>query len=250
MSRTPKEPRTTVVTGAAQGIGRRYAQRLAADGMTVVVADIQSADETVELVTAAGGRAIGVRCDVTDESSVAALRDEVAERFGGADVLINNAIAYTRGSFLDLTLEDWRRGLSVAVDGLFLVTRALVPHMRERGWGRVINISSNTFGLVMPGLVPYVTAKGGIIGFTRALASELGRDGITVNCVAPGLTRTEESWETIGPTGLFDRMSAMQAIPRTEVPEDLVGTISFLASDDAAFITGQTIVVDGGLVRL
>jgi len=240
---------TAVVTGAARGIGRFWAQRLAADGMNVVVADLRPCDETVAAVTAAGGQAVGVMCDVTDEASVEALRNEADDRFGGADVLVNNAIAYAQGSLLDLTLADWRRVLSVGVDGLFLTSRALVPSMKRRGWGRVINIASNTFDLMMPGLVPYVTAKGGVIGFTRALASELGSYGITVNCIAPGLTRTEQSWEALATTGLFDRMTTMQAIPRTEMPEDLVGTLSFLASDDAAFVTGQTIVVDGGLVR-
>ena len=241
--------RTAVVTGAAQGIGRFWAQRLAADGMNVVIADLSPGTETVARVTAAGGQAVGIVCDVTDEMSVQHLRDEVEARFGGADVLVNNAITYAQGSILELTLEDWRKVLSVGVDGLFLTSRALVPSMKERGWGRVINIASNTFDLVMPGMVPYITAKGGVIGFTRALASELGGFGITVNCIAPGLTRTEHSAQALGETGLFQRIAAMQAIPRTEKPEDLVGTLGFLASDDAAFVTGQTFVVDGGLVR-
>ncbi|WP_262699551.1 MULTISPECIES: SDR family NAD(P)-dependent oxidoreductase [Streptomyces] len=245
----PSKPRTAVITGAAQGIGRFWALRLASDGMTVVAADVRPCDETVAQVTAAGGRAVAVLCDVTDEASVKDLQDEVDEQFGGADVLVNNAIAYAQGSLMELTLADWRRVVSVGVDGLFLTSRALVPSMKRRGWGRVINVASNTFDLMLPGLVPYVTAKGAVIGFTRALASELGPYGITVNCIAPGLTRTEQSWEALAETGLFDRMATMQAIPRTEVPEDLVGTLSFLASDDAAFVTGQTIVVDGGLVR-
>ncbi|MFE4756783.1 SDR family NAD(P)-dependent oxidoreductase [Streptomyces mirabilis] len=245
----PSRPRTAVVTGAAQGIGQFWAQRLATDGMNVVIADLSPGDETVARVTAAGGQAIAIVCDVTDETSVQNLRDEVEDRFGGTDVLVNNAITYAQGSLLKLTLKDWRKVLSVGVDGLFITSRALVPSMKERGWGRIINIASNTFGLAMPGMVPYITAKGGVIGFTRSLASELGACGITVNCIAPGLTRTEQSAQALGASGMFERIAAMQAIPRTVKPEDLVGALSFLASDDAAFVTGQTFVVDGGLVR-
>jgi len=240
--------RTAVITGAAQGIGRAYALRLAADGHNVVVADIQAADETIELVTAAGGTAIAIECDVSSEDSVGNLHEEVAGRFGGAEILVNNAIAYAQGALEELTLEDWRRVHAVGVDGLFLTSRAFVPDMRAGGWGRIINISSSTIGLMLPGLLPYITAKGGVIGFTRALASEVGGAGITVNAVAPGLTRTEMTAAHMSPE-FFDWMNSLQAIPRTEVPEDLVGTISFLASEDAGFITGQTIVVDGGAVR-
>jgi NAD(P)-dependent dehydrogenase (short-subunit alcohol dehydrogenase family) len=251
MSTPPSTGRTAVITGGAQGIGRAYAKRLAQDGHNVVVADIQPADATIELVSEVGGTGAAIECDVTSEDSVKALHDEVAGRFGGADILVNNAIAYAMDALEDLSLADWRRVQSVAVDGSFLMARAFVPDMRAKGWGRIVNIASNTLdmSLMFPGLLPYITAKGGVVGFTRALASEVGADGITVNAVAPGLTKTEITAEVMGSTGLFERMVEAQSIPRTELPEDLVGTVSFLASDDSGFITGQTIIVDGGLVR-
>lgn len=249
MSRSTEVTRTAVITGAARGIGRAYAQRLAADGHNVVVADILPGEETVKLIDDAGGTAISLHCDISSEDSVSALRAEVTQRYGDADILVNNAVAYARGLLEELTLDDWRRVQSVAVDGMFLMSRAFVPGMRAKGWGRVINITSGTIAMMAPGLLPYITAKGGVIGFTRALASDLGRDGITVNAVAPGLTRTDQTAQFMTPA-FFAEIASRQAIQRTEIPEDLVGTISFLASDDSAFITGQTIAVDGGLIRL
>jgi NAD(P)-dependent dehydrogenase (short-subunit alcohol dehydrogenase family) len=240
-------PRTALITGAAQGIGRAFAQRLAADGLTVVVVDRGLSEETVGSIEA---NAYGIACDVTDEAAVAALRDEVVRRFGGVDVLVNNAMAYNFGPIEATSLADWRRVMTIGLDAPFLTSRAFLPGMRERGWGRIVNMTSNTLALTVkaPPMLPYITAKGGIVGFTRALASEVGADGITVNCIAPGLTKTPAT--EVSPLTPFEATAAQQAIPRTEVPADLVGTLSFLASDDAAFLTGQTLVVDGGLVHV
>ncbi|HZO37347.1 MAG TPA: SDR family oxidoreductase [Solirubrobacteraceae bacterium] len=242
-------PRTVVITGAAGGIGRTYAERFAAAGDAVVVVDIADGEETVAAVRAAGGDALWIACDLTDPGSVTSLAAEVEERFGGCDVLVNNAVAYATGLLEELTFEQWRNVIGVGLDGPFLMCQAFVPGMRERGWGRVINISSNTIGMKIDNRIPYLSAKMGVIGLTRALASEVGADGITVNAVAPGLVRTDKTWAFLGESGFFDVMAARQAIHRTETPDDLAGTLLFLASDDAAFITGQTIVVDGGLVR-
>ena len=166
------------------------------------------------------------------------------------DVLVNNAMAYKFGPIEETDLADWRRVMTIGLDAPFLTSRAFLPGMRERGWGRIVNMTSNMLGLTVkePLMLPYITAKSGIVGFTRALASEVGADGITVNCIAPGLTKTPAT--EVSPFTPFEAMAAQQAIPRTEVPADLVGTLSFLASDDAAFVTGQTLVVDGGLVRV
>ena len=244
-----RSPRTVVITGAAGGIGRTYAERFAAAGDNVVVADIVDGGETVAAVQAQGGNARWIACDLTQPDSVASLAAEVDDLFGGCDVLVNNAVAYAAGLLEELSFEQWRSVIAVGLDGAFLTCQAFVPGMRARGWGRVINISSNTIGMTIDKRIPYLSAKMGVIGLTRALASEVGADGITANAVAPGLVRTDKTWAFLGESGFFDVMAARQAIHRTQVPDDLAGTLLFLASDDAAFITGQTIVVDGGLVR-
>jgi NAD(P)-dependent dehydrogenase (short-subunit alcohol dehydrogenase family) len=241
--------RTVVITGAAGGIGLTYAQRFAAEGDTVVIADIADGEESVAAARAAGGDATWIACDLTQPDSIAELARQVEERFGGCDVLVNNAVAYAPGPIGEIAFEQWRTVLAVGLDAPFLLCQAFVPGMSERGWGRVINIASNTIGLMIPGRVPYIASKMGVIGLTRALASEVGAHGITVNAIAPGLVRTDKSWAFMGASGFFDVMAERQAIHRTEMPADLAGVVLFLASDDAAFMTGQTLVVDGGLVR-
>lgn len=244
-----------VITGAAKGIGQAFARRLAEDGAHIVIADVESADETLKLVEKAGREALGCICDVTSPDAVAALAAQVERRFGRCDILINCAGIFPQKPFEQMTFADWRRVLSINLDGLFLVTSAFVPGMKQRGWGRVVNMASSTLGTVVTGFVHYVSSKGGIVGFTRALASELGPHGITVNAISPGLTRTPGALARPPRAGLasmdeeFASVASMQAIKRGALPDDLVGTVSFLTSDDAAFMTGQTLNVDGGRVR-
>jgi NAD(P)-dependent dehydrogenase (short-subunit alcohol dehydrogenase family) len=248
--------KVAVITGAALGIGQAYAKRLAEDGADIVIADRQAADETVELVKAAGRNALAVRCDVGEPSDIAALARETQARFGRCDILVNNAGIYPVQSFDDITFEDWRRVMSINLDSQFLLIKAFWPGMRERRWGRIVNQASDTFMLNLPGFAHYIASKGGIIGFTRALASEFGEYGVTVNAIAPGLTRTPgTAWRNAKPGGPenvddFAISASHQSIKRSMVPDDLVGTLSFLTSDDAALITGQTIYVDGGHVRV
>jgi NAD(P)-dependent dehydrogenase (short-subunit alcohol dehydrogenase family) len=247
--------KVAVITGAANGIGQAFARRLAEDGAHIVVADIAPADETVRLVTEASREALACNCDVTSPESVAALATQIDRRFGRCDILINCAGIFPQQAFEQITYADWRRLMSINLDGLFLVTSAFVPGMKARGWGRIVNMASSTLGSVVTGFVHYVASKGGIVGFTRALASELGPHGITVNAISPGLTRTPCTLARSPRAGLasmdeeFAAVANLQAIRRGEVPDDLVGTVSFLTSDDAAFITGQTLNVDGGRVR-
>lgn len=247
--------KVAVITGAAAGIGRAYAVRLAAEGAEVAIVDINAADEALEAVKAAGGRASAFRCDISVPDQVAKLGDAVEREFGRCDILVNNAGIFPSCRFEDLTLEAWRRMMAVNLDSVFLLSKRFVPGMRERRWGRVINMSSNSFGQVAPGLTHYIASKGGVIGFTRALASELGAEGITVNAIAPGFTRTEGTLARPpnfrGHTSeqLYDMLAERQAIPRAPTTQDLVGTLSFLASSDADFITAQTFYVDGGMVR-
>ena len=243
--------KVAVITGAARGLGQAFAKRLAEDGVHIAVADLEAGEETASLVRAAGREALAVRCDVSSPESVAGVAREVERAFGRCDILVNNAGIYPSRPFDELTYAEWRRVLSVNLDSMFLMAKAFVPGMKARGWGRVVNLASNTFGTPVPGLVHYIASKGGVIGFTRALASDLGPHGITVNAISPSLTQTPGTM-VAGHTdpARFAMVASLQAIKRTEVPDDLVGTLSFLTSDDAAFVTGQTLYVDGGWVRV
>jgi len=249
------QDKVAVISGAANGIGQAFAQRLAEDGVHIVVADLSSGAETVKLVENAGREALACKCDVSSEASVKALAGEVTKRFGRADILINCAGIYPNQAFDTMTFADWRRVQSINIDSVFLMSAAFAPGMRQRRWGRIVNMASSTLGSVVSGFVHYMASKAACVGITRALASELGPYGITVNAISPGLTRSPGTLARTPRAGMasmddeFAHAATMQAIKRPEVPADLVGTVSFLTSDDAAFITGQTINVDGGRVR-
>jgi NAD(P)-dependent dehydrogenase (short-subunit alcohol dehydrogenase family) len=229
--------RVAVVTGGAQGIGHAIADGLEAEGATVAIADLDPPPD-------------GIRADVSSEEDVQRLTDEVVERHGGIDILVNNAGLYASlqmRPFTEIPLEEWRRVMDVNVASMFLACRAVVPKMRERGGGKIVNISSGTPFRGVPFLLHYVTSKGAIVAFTRALAKELGRDGIYVNCVAPGFTMSkgvEEHPEVI--EALRDVSVAARTLQRDQLPDDVVGAVVFLCSSGADFVTGQTMVIDGG----
>jgi len=242
----PHTGRTALVTGAATGIGRAYALRLAEDGADVIVVDLNDASATAEEIQAIGRRSLALRGDVADEAAVGALAESAAA-FGRVDILINNAGIYPFSPFQQTSFAEWRKVMAVNVDSVFLMMQAFLPRMREAGWGRIINISSGMFHNGKPFAVPYVSSKAAVIGITRSVASEVGDDGVTVNAIAPGLVRsTGTSQGYHDEKGLFEMVAQQQSIKRTQVPEDLTGVASFLASDDARFITGQTLIVDGG----
>jgi NAD(P)-dependent dehydrogenase (short-subunit alcohol dehydrogenase family) len=238
--------KVAVVTGAAQGIGRALADGLAAEGARIVVADLRGAEEAATRYP--GG--VGLTADVADEAQVQQLVDETVTRCGGIDVLVNNAGLYASlqmRPFTEIPLEEWRQVMDVNVASMFLTCRAAVPVMRERGGGAIVNISSGTPFRGVPFLLHYVTSKGAIVAFTRALARELGKDGVRVNCVAPGFTMSDgvkEHREVV--EKLRDVSVAARTIQRDQVPEDVVGAVVYLAGAAASFVTGQTIVIDGG----
>lgn len=247
--------KVAVITGGANGIGQAFAKRLAEDGVDIAVVDIADGGETVKLVKAAGRDALYVKCDVSSEADVAAMAKAVDAKFSHVDIVVNCAGIFPQKEFADMTFADWRKVIGTNLDSTFLVSAAFAPGMRARKWGRIVNMASSTFGSVVTGYAHYVASKGGIIGFTRALATDLAADGITVNAIAPGLTRSPGTLARKPRAGFvtmeeeFASVATMQAIKRVEVPEDLVGAVSFLTSDDAAFMTGQTLNVDGGRVR-
>ena len=246
--------KVAVITGASNGIGQAFAKRLAEDGVHIVIADIAPPEQTVKMVEQAGRQALACKCDVTSEQSVAAMGAEVQKKFGRCDIVINCAGIFPQMAFEQMKFEDWRRVLSINLDSCFLVTSAFISGMKQRGWGRVVSMGSSTFGSVTTGFVHYISSKGGIMGFTRALASEFGPHGITVNAIAPSLTRTPGALARKPRAGIasideeFELVAQGQAIRRVEVPDDIVGTVSYLTSDDAAFVTGQMINVNGGRI--
>jgi NAD(P)-dependent dehydrogenase (short-subunit alcohol dehydrogenase family) len=241
--------RVALVTGAATGLGRAFAERLARDGARVVAVDLNSCAETVDAIQQAGGEAQEETCDVTSVEAVQQLATRIDGEVGRCDIIVNNAGVARNIHFNELDHATWRQLLAINLDASFIVSKAFTDGMAERGFGRIINISSDTFGLVTPGFVHYIAAKGGVIGLTRGMATDLGEQGITVNCVLPGLTRTPTLEAMFGDSGVFEKMAQMQAVKRVAVPSDIEGTISFLASEDAAWVTGQSLVVDGGWLR-
>ena len=238
--------KVAIVTGAAQGIGRAIAEGLAAAGARIVVADLHGAEEAAT----AFKDGIGITADVANEDDVQRLVDEVVERCGTIDILVNNAGLYASlemRPFEQIPLDEWRKVMDVNVASMFLTCRAAVPVMRANGGGKIVNISSGTPFRGVPFLLHYVTSKGAIVAFTRALAKEVGKDNVLVNCVAPGFTMSEgvaAHPEVV--EKLRDVSVSARTIQRDQVPDDVVGAVVFLCGPGSDFITGQSIVIDGG----
>lgn len=241
------EGRTAIVTGGGRGIGAAIARRLGSEGARVAVADID-ADGAKSTAVGIGGDSFAVTCDIGDPDSVTNLHETVIDKTGKIDVLVNAAAIVPFVAWDDLTFEEWRRVLRVNLDGIFLMCRASSDLMRSRNYGRIVNICSNSIFAGTPNMAHYVASKGGVFSFTRALATELGGDKITVNSVCPGLTDTEGVQQTPHKEA-FEFVEMLQAIKGRGVPDDIVPAVAFLASEEAHWITGQALAVDAGMIR-
>jgi 3-oxoacyl-[acyl-carrier protein] reductase len=242
--------RVAIITGAGQGLGRAFAKALAATGAVAIIAERngERGEAVAAEIAAAGGKACAITTDVADPASLGSMAEVVEQAYGQIDILINNAAIFSTldmRPFEQIPLAEWEAVLKINVTGPFLCCRAVLPAMRRAKWGRIINMASGAVTLGRPNYLHYITSKAALVGMTRSMARELGCDGITVNAILPGATFTEIERKTVTPEQK-ERIVAMQCIPRPEVPEDLVGTVLFLASDASAFLTGQALTVDGG----
>jgi 3-oxoacyl-[acyl-carrier protein] reductase len=241
----PVDARVAVVTGAAGGLGRVFCSALAREGIAVAGVDIAGLDATREAVESLGGQFLGLSADLTDHEQATAAVNRAAESFGRLDICVNNAGVFPLVPFQDTTPAEWRRVMSLNLDGLFYVTHAAVPWLKQSPAGRIVNIASAVVWLGPPGMVAYTASKGGVIGFTRALSSELGPLGITVNAITPSMIPTETAIAS-GVTRDLDRVVAGQSVPRAQQPVDLVSTLLYLCDPASSFVTGSAINVDGG----
>jgi NAD(P)-dependent dehydrogenase (short-subunit alcohol dehydrogenase family) len=242
--------KVAIVTGGARALGKAYALRLAQEGAKVVVADVLDGQETVDSVKKQGGTALYVRTDVTSEQSTQEMARKTFEKFGRIDILVNNAALFAtlvKRPFYEISAEEWDKVMAVNLKGPFLCAKAVYPYMKRQGRGKIINVSSGTFYKGLPHFLHYVVSKGGNVALTRSLAREVGEAGICVNTIAPGYTETEYLIENPqDPPEVTKAIIGSRCFKRAGRPEDLTGTIVFLSSDDSDFITGQTIIVDGG----
>lgn len=250
------ENKVIIVTGGGHGIGRAYCRGLAREGAKVVVTDIDlpAAEETKNLLEQAGGHGIALHVDVANEQSTLAMAESAVKIYGKIDVLINNAAVFatipiSRTSFDKIPIEEWDRVMSVNLKGMWLCCRAVVPYMKKQGSGKIINISSGAPFSGRGMRIHYVTSKAGVLGFTRTLARELGEFGITVNTLAPGSTLSEGQGDATA-VSHREQATATRCLKRIQTPEDLVGTMVYLCSSDSDFMTGETLVVDGGNVMV
>ena len=243
--------RVAVVTGAAVGIGQAISERLASDGARVVLVDIADLGETRRLIGLEDDRVLPVRADVSSPEAMAELGTIVHEKFGPVSIVVNDAGIHGSIPWDELTLETWHRFFRVNVDSQFLMCKTFVPDMREAGWGRIINIASSQLGGGHHrNQVHYIATKGAVVGLTGGLANDLGDFGITVNSVAPGLTGSPTAFAAWSGTDMLEREIGGQAIRRLGSPEDIADVVSLLATDEARWITGQTIHASGGAVRI
>lgn len=241
--------RVAIVTGAAVGNGRAFAERLLQEGAKLVIADLQDASSLAEDLRRQGGEVVAVQADLTTAVGAQTVADKAMATYGAIDILVHNVGYYHEEPFELLSHELWRRTLEITLDSLFHTIRAVLPHMKKAGFGRIITFSSDTVWLGTPYLTHYVTAKMGVIGLTRSLASEIGKYGITINTVSVGLTATQDARAGTMASSMLEHIIPTQAVHRADEPEDIANVVAFLALPASGIITGQTINVDGGVAK-
>ncbi len=246
--------KVVIISGAGQGIGREFALRFAQEGARLVIAEInfEKGQHVAREIERSGGAALAVKTDVTSAKDTEAMAQKAVEKFGAVDVLINNAAIFygvQMKPFNEISEKDWDAVMAVNVKGIWQCTKAVFPQMKKQGKGKIINIASDVFNLGIPFLAHYVASKGAVVGLTRALSKELGAFGINVNCINPGYTWTEaaEKMQESFPPGFMEVHDSMMVFKRREQPGDLVGAAIFFACEDSDFITGQSLVIDGGM---
>ncbi len=242
------EGRVAIVTGGGGGLGEGICSALAAAGAAVAAVDVarEEAERVAEQVSSNGARCIALEADVSKRRSTQKMIEDVVGELGGVDILVNNAAIYPLRPWTEIEEEEWDRVMAVNLKGYFLCARAAFPHMRDRGHGRIINVASITFFIGWAGFLDYVSSKGAVIGFTRTLAREVGPDGVTVNAISPGAFPTAAERVHPDQEALNRRILEQQCLKRRGKPEDVGNLVTFLASDAASFITGQTVMIDGG----
>jgi 3-oxoacyl-[acyl-carrier protein] reductase len=242
------EGRVAIVTGGGGGLGEGICSALAAAGAAVAAVDVarEEAERVAEQISSNGARCIALEADVSERRSTQKMIEDVVGELGGVDILVNNAAIYPLRPWTEIEEEEWDRVLAVNLKGYFLCARAAFPHMRNSGHGRIINVASITFFIGWAGFLDYVSSKGAVIGFTRTLAREVGADGVTVNAISPGAFPTAAERVHPDQEALNRRILEQQCLKRRGTPEDVGNLVTFLASDAASFITGQTIMIDGG----
>jgi NAD(P)-dependent dehydrogenase (short-subunit alcohol dehydrogenase family) len=238
--------RLVAFTGGSSGLGQAMVQRLVADGANVAIMDIGDCGETLALCQAGPGKVTAYKCNVGEPDEVARAAEQIRAERGHPSILVHCAALQIQRTIDKITIEEWRAVQRVNVEGAFLLVRAFLPAMRQAQWGRIAMVASSSFFAPPPlGMTHYITSKGALLGFVRGLANEVGGDGITVNALAPGLSRTAHAIAHV-PQSHFDYVKSRQAVKRNGEPEDQAAALSFIVSDDAAFMSGQTMLVDGG----
>ncbi|WKX07138.1 SDR family NAD(P)-dependent oxidoreductase [Streptomyces sp. NL15-2K] len=240
--------RIAVVTGGSVGIGQEIARKLSSEGADIAVADVDAANDTQRIVEGNGRRFFSAKVDISDEAQVNAFAPEVRDALGRVDIVVNNAGIVPFADIDDVTFEQWSRVFAVNVNGAFLTAKAFLEDLRQSQAGRVINITSGSYWVSPPPFVAYISSKGALNGFTHVLAANLAKHDVTVNAVAPGLVPTAKALQSAG-EAFFDMTVQMQNLKRRQTTADVANTVAFLATDEAAFITGQILAVDGGLTR-